>query len=130
MSALDDVFGTRTESEYIITPRRTNFPKAEVGTRDYLDDMLSSVRAEKHEEDYLPDPLTKERWTAQARKLFLGHGYKAGFIAWALPFHMQQFSRQGMTPMVTGPMSLEYLWNQYGQVSGPGYGGWVSTEED
>jgi len=102
-----------------------------MGTRDYLDDMLSSVRAEKHEEDYLPDPLTRERWTAQARKLFLGHGYKPGFIAWALPFHLSSFRQQGKMPVVTGPMSLEYLFEQFSNIANlPGYGGWVSTEED
>ena len=115
MSELDAFLGER-EAVEMPELRKTSFGRAEPGTRDYLDDFLSAVRVEKGEEDYLPDPLTGERWTGQARLLFRGHGYRSGFIMWALSTHMSEFARQGKRAIVTGPMSVEYLWDEFAEI--------------
>lgn len=115
MSALDSVFGER-EAVEMPAVRRTAFGRAEPGTRDYLDDMLAAAREQKGEPDYLPDPMTRERWTGQARNLFRGRGYRAGFIGWALSEHFSAFAKQGKQPIVTGTMSLEYLWDSFAEM--------------
>ena len=94
--------------------RRTCFPHVEEDVRVALDEFLAATRGRMGDPDYLPDAAIRTRWIGQARRLIRGHGgYRAGFYEWAIARHAKQFKEKGLAVIVTGPATIDYLWETY-----------------
>lgn len=94
--------------------RRTYFPHIEEDVRLALDEFLAATRDRMADPDYLPDAAIRSRWVGQARRLIRGHGgYRTGFYGWAMARHAHEFRARGIPVIVTGPATIDYLWETY-----------------
>ena len=92
-------------------PAITDFPRAEPGVREYLDDFLATQRALRGDPSYEPGPQDRKTWLAGARLLYNEFNrYVPGFMAYGAEQHMRRFPE---TRYIKWPWTFRYLWEDF-----------------
>jgi len=123
MTALDDVFGPGTESATIVTPRRTNWPRAEERIRPILDALEETM-------GFSPQGQLRASWVAGAREYVDNVGMRADLVR-PVAEYMRDHQLTVKSPRSLIAIALQWRETlKSGDAARNRYGDFDTSEED